>query len=248
MFPRTTKDISTSNFKFGIKFLQKDLQLNVDKDKCQGCGICSTVCPHEALVNGPIKTSEDAKLHKVMNGNIILDVSDPTKCVYCGTCTYFCPFDAIHLYIDGEKVPKEQLLIVTGRAVPKLGGEKKILEKTNKEAHIYLEGTVEIQKLKIENDKEFQEYNTICPGECRKCVDICPTGALEVNSIDDAKKTGIAIKIDDEKCIACGSCVQACPYDRITLKRTKILIEGSFNKGFMTKICEKLQVPLFSED
>jgi len=43
--------------------------------------------------------------------------------------------------------------------------------------------------------------NHVCP-----CVDLCPVGAIsQEEDFSD-------IKVDNEKCIKCGTCVQNCPH------------------------------------
>ena len=52
-------------------------EMQVDREKCTGCGACAAVCP-----NGAIHMEE---------GRPILDAED---CVFCGKCTRFCPTGA----------------------------------------------------------------------------------------------------------------------------------------------------------
>jgi len=51
----------------------------IDPKSCQGCGLCSKVCPAEAI------SGEKKKPHTI----------DTEKCVKCGTCKQKCKFDAI---------------------------------------------------------------------------------------------------------------------------------------------------------
>jgi len=51
---------------------------HVISDKCTKCGHCVTVCPAEAISEGPDKY-----------------VIDPEKCVDCGLCAGECPAEAI---------------------------------------------------------------------------------------------------------------------------------------------------------
>jgi molybdopterin-containing oxidoreductase family iron-sulfur binding subunit/tetrathionate reductase subunit B len=51
------------------------------------------------------------------------------------------------------------------------------------------------------------------------CVEECPTGAMIKRASD-----GIVV-IDAEKCIACGFCVEACPYNAIALDHTTGVVD-----------------------
>lgn len=45
---------------------------------------------------------------------------------------------------------------------------------------------------------------------CKYCVENCPKGALEISS-DINSKGYPAVRVDHDKCIACGICYNVCP-------------------------------------
>ena len=50
-------------------------EMQVDREKCTGCGTCASVCP-----NGAVRMTEDHR-----------PSSDPKACTFCGKCENFCP-------------------------------------------------------------------------------------------------------------------------------------------------------------
>lgn len=60
-------------------YLKDVVTLALDEEKCIGCGMCSTVCPHQvfAPLNGRVK------------------IQDRDACMECGACAMNCPVEAI---------------------------------------------------------------------------------------------------------------------------------------------------------
>ena len=54
--------------------------ININPEKCKGCGLCKRNCPVNAI------DGEPGKIHKI----------DPDACIKCGTCVDKCPFKAIN--------------------------------------------------------------------------------------------------------------------------------------------------------
>jgi len=81
----------------------------------------------------------------------------------------------------------------------------------------------------ILRDKKFAVY--VCH-QCENapCILSCPQGALFKDST-----TGI-VKVDEDKCIGCSLCVQACPYNAIWIDALK-------GKAFKCQICDQVQPP-----
>jgi len=70
------------------------LHLKLDLDSleviCNGCGLCSVVCPQDCI---------EVKKRVGDNGRGVLDkfCLDLSKCIFCGNCVEFCKMDAIDM-------------------------------------------------------------------------------------------------------------------------------------------------------
>ncbi len=62
-----------------LRYLTDVVSLALDDEKCTGCGMCPTVCPH-AVFN-------------VENGNA--RIVDRDACMECGACALNCPAEAL---------------------------------------------------------------------------------------------------------------------------------------------------------
>ncbi len=58
---------------------KKLAKIQIDKNKCKGCGMCKRNCPVDAI------SGEPGKVHHI----------NEEKCIKCGTCISSCPFHAI---------------------------------------------------------------------------------------------------------------------------------------------------------
>jgi len=64
---------------FGLKYIPDTATLELDKEKCAGCGMCLEVCPH-----GVFKME-----------NKKAEIIDKDLCMECGACAVNCPVEAI---------------------------------------------------------------------------------------------------------------------------------------------------------
>jgi len=64
-----------------LTYLKNVATLTVDAEKCNGCMMCTIVCPHDVFV------VENRKA-KIQNKDL---------CMECGACELNCPEDAIHV-------------------------------------------------------------------------------------------------------------------------------------------------------
>jgi ferredoxin len=62
-----------------LLYLRNVVTLALDREKCIGCGMCNTVCPHTVFI--------------LNNGKVEIRVRD--ACMECGACAKNCPVEAI---------------------------------------------------------------------------------------------------------------------------------------------------------
>ena len=66
----------------------------IDKERCKGCGLCISACPHQVLAfSGELNRS----------GYTVVHMEQEQDCVGCAFCAQNCPDVAIEVY--REKVP-----------------------------------------------------------------------------------------------------------------------------------------------
>lgn len=66
---------------FGLTYLEDVITLKLDKDKCNGCTMCTIVCPHAVFIM-------KEKRAFIQNKN---------SCMECGACAINCPTEAIQV-------------------------------------------------------------------------------------------------------------------------------------------------------
>ncbi len=62
-----------------LRYLENVVTLQLDTEKCIGCGMCTVVCPHGVF------TIEERKAQLV----------DRDACIECGACAGNCPVEAL---------------------------------------------------------------------------------------------------------------------------------------------------------
>lgn len=80
-----------------LAYLRGVATLDLDVEKCTGCGICVEVCPHSVFV---IKDSKVA-------------IVDRDACMECGACALNCPLEAIAV-VSGVGCAKAIIRGLTG--------------------------------------------------------------------------------------------------------------------------------------
>lgn len=65
----------------GLAYLRDVVTLQLIEEKCIGCGMCETVCPHRVFA--------------VTEGKAA--IADRDRCIECGACSRNCPVAAIEV-------------------------------------------------------------------------------------------------------------------------------------------------------
>ena len=63
----------------GLRYLKNVVTLQLDSEKCTGCGLCSIVCPHGVFIVE----------------NRMAQIVDRDACMECGACAKNCAWGAI---------------------------------------------------------------------------------------------------------------------------------------------------------
>lgn len=67
-----------------LQYLRNVTTLKLDEAACVGCGLCTTVCPHNVFVLAHGKAA----------------IQDRDGCIECGACARNCPVGA--LFVDAD--------------------------------------------------------------------------------------------------------------------------------------------------
>lgn len=231
LFPKYSKKVDGVKVIMEQKLLQQVNNLILDNDICTGCGICSEVCPEEAISIGAVGGMQRGLIRDGANITI-----DEMKCSYCGVCVIMCPFSALRLTIDNEErlpilekegfptydkgtaIDQEKCVRCTicddvcprdaiNRDVPLFEGQdKEGLQKGN---------AVDL-KLDFKVDTEKCTY-------CGLCGTLCE--AITVNHKPFTPETGKVegeVVWDEKFCDGCNVCADACPEEAITVTKEVI--------------------------
>ena len=63
----------------GFSYINGVVTVSLDRNTCTGCGICTSVCPHDLFVIEAGKAS----------------ITDRDICIECGACALNCPVKAL---------------------------------------------------------------------------------------------------------------------------------------------------------
>lgn len=199
-------------------------QITIDLDKCTVCGICASACPSGAIVPyyyGSKTLIEEIKAKRAGESASLV--------VACRGST---PPDELLDTLEGLNVERPILMRVpcVGRlpavfyiSALSRGIKQIVVVQCKQDFCRFDKGSLMNQRrvamlqslLKafgyanniitvIERAKQVEYDTAKCVG-CDKCINICPYGAIEAQSLSTPK-------VDYSKCTGCGACVVVCPH------------------------------------
>ena len=210
---------------------QQTLAVKLNEKECESCSICFSICPFGAIKRDP------------ETGKTILEIE---KCQVCGMCYSTCrakaidiiyyDFDSLTKYLEKakEKYDSDTLIIMCKGSAPDFGGIEKLF------------GVSEFIPLFVPCLGRIPEeifLKTIIMGTIRKVHVLACDGdycrfekgsrlierkILLLNFLLEQlgygkefinlKQNSLKVKVDRDKCIACGNCVFYCPYHAAKLE------------------------------
>ncbi len=201
-----TRQRSRSEILLKRSLLTREYLLQLNRDLCDGCGVCAENCPKDAIRWTPPLVVGGRLARKP---TIDFDVG---SCILCGECATICPLDALKMEIDGEEIAT----IVKNEAFPVLLKEIKIAkEKCEPECLLRCQeecptGAIDVLIKDLE-DKDAQVVDvriskSLCI-YCKRCEAACSVGAISVKRPFVGK-----IQLNTDLCPeGCRACVDICP-------------------------------------
>lgn len=176
-------------------------KINVDKEKCNLCGICARFCKAFLLIEKETKDPRDLVPYEQL-------LVDEELCDYCGLCVEICPEDAIA--VEGQ--PLEAKLDLKGE----IDVDQKKCIGCGRCSLVCPYDAMKVTK-PFKGEILLVEKNlTKCdPLGCHACFNVCPADCWYV---DENGK----IAVVPQQCIMCGACANACHVFGIDVTRKKV--------------------------
>jgi 4Fe-4S ferredoxin len=218
---------------------EKGVRIDIDEEKCVLCEICSHFCPVSAITltynQIPKSILLDHQGILPLQKKIIIDSSRcPSHCSknpegehrwckredkiidntvedcpkFCFSCIESCPRDIIEMKEDSAR-PDERRCLACYRCFD-----------------ICEFGSINITPVFC---GEITIESSLCPEDCNKCIEQCPTEAI--------RREGRDVIVNDRYCSFCGACFNICDKEAIKMKRTEIKAQdGEFSAAWSNAV------------
>jgi len=204
-------------------FLTRNYLLSLDKNLCNGCGLCAEICPKEAIKVTPAEITEG---HLAKKPTIDFDVN---SCNLCGECAVLCPLNALRMEIDGKEIST----LVKNEAFPVLLKEITVAtEKCDPICNLRCQEECPTEAIKVSTKKSENGKTVITDVQimedscfyCKRCQLVCPLDAIDVK-----KPFQGTIELNSDLCPSgCTVCVDICPTHAIKLENNHLSVYPEF--------------------
>jgi 4Fe-4S ferredoxin len=215
------------------EFLTRNYVLRLNKNLCNGCGVCSEICPEEA-----IKTQPPLVVDGYLKKKPTIDI-DIESCILCGECAVLCPLNALEMKVDGKEIST----FVKNDAFPVLLKEIKVTtEKCDLECDAKCQEVCPNEAIKVtkKSNGKKQTVNVQIDEQlcfyCERCELACDRNAIKVE-----KPFMGSVKLNAELCPeGCMACTEVCPTNGIQIEngKPKVSIEFCIFCSACQKVCQ----------
>jgi 4Fe-4S ferredoxin len=244
---QTTKRATPEAVLLERKMVTRSNALRLDRGKCVGCELCTSVCPQVAITH-QAGVLTDGHLSK----RPTIDI-DPVKCNFCGECVVVCPVHALMMQVNGQT----QIPVIEYEAFPSLITEIKtnasklpaelaqpvteicptdvitVQLSPNGDGHL---GSVQAIQIDESDCIYCKQCEALCPdafeathpfeGLIRLERSLCPAGCQACADICPSHSLVMRdgeLMLDERFCLYCGACLKVCPApDALTVRRHRV--------------------------
>jgi 4Fe-4S ferredoxin len=204
------------------EFLTRKYLLHLNKNLCNGCGLCGEICPKEAIKEQPPLVFAG---HLKKKPSIDFDID---SCILCGECAVLCPLNALDMEVDGKEIST----FVKNDAFPILLKDVTITkEKCDPECNAKCREECPTEAIKVTKKSEngqdkiinVQITESLCI-YCKRCQLACDYDAIQVR-----KPFMGSIKLNVDLCPeGCVACAEICPTNAIQIENGKPAVFSDF--------------------
>ncbi|MHA1820268.1 MAG: 4Fe-4S dicluster domain-containing protein [Promethearchaeota archaeon] len=228
------------------RFLDTEKIMTYDINKCVGCSLCYVVCPERAIEIGPVPEIAQGLIEDMPP--VLIDTE---KCSFCFMCERVCINSVYDIrYGDGSEIDKsaypklpqlwkyheETCQVDENSEICKMCIKIRDPENVRNGKHFAKDLAKVVKNCptkSMEFVSPFKGKVTILPNQlhkcdpngCKACVNICPTESFFIpQTAEDIIKYG-KIACNEETCMYCGACENACPEKIIVVQRDSVDME-----------------------
>jgi len=255
------------------KMITRRYLLELVRDRCIGCEVCSLVCPQEAIELQPGMVAGGRLTQKPT-----IDI-DPATCNFCGECVVLCPVNALRLTINGQ----EEVPVLQFEAFPKLIKDISVDGSSlSPEDVAACEASCPTKVISVQAERDATGRVTRVLGVqveeapnrdtagciyCQQCEAVfpdvftvtkpwlgrvsldaarCPEGCqacVDICPTDALLMKEGRLTLDERFCLYCGACQQVCPEEGAILVERARILHTPVKSGAWTSAVERLISP-----